>query len=154
LLEHADVGVLKMTQHAEITRQLSSIVLEADLVPRSEEFVEAWVAASVGVEAVEPILVFMESHPRWDFGSPGPLVHFVERFFGRGYEERLVESISRKPTWLTTWMLNRVINREKNPEKARGLVRALVEAKGNERIDQQTLDQIERFLALHESINE
>ena len=60
--------------------------------------------------AVEPLLAFMERNPDIDYGMPGPLVHFVERFYGNGYEEKLVESIKRRPTSHTLWMLNRIIN--------------------------------------------
>jgi hypothetical protein len=28
-----------------------------------------------------------------NFGKPGPLVHFVEMFYKKGYEEKLAESI-------------------------------------------------------------
>jgi len=60
--------------------------------------------------AVEPLLVFMEKNPDIEYGMPGPLVHFVEKFYGNGYEAKLVESIKRKPTKHTLWMLSRVIN--------------------------------------------
>jgi len=53
---------------------------------------------------------FMEEHPEIDYGTPGPLVHFLERFYKKGYEEQLVLSIRRKPTCHTIWMLNRLIN--------------------------------------------
>ena len=52
----------------------------------------------------------MERHPLTDFGSPGPIVHFVERFYKKGYEEELLLSLKRMPTLHTVWMLNRIIN--------------------------------------------
>ena len=60
--------------------------------------------------AVEPLLLLMERNPDIDYGMPGPIVHFVERFYGNGYEGKLVESIKRNPTKHTLWMLNRIIN--------------------------------------------
>lgn len=59
----------------------------------------------------------METHPAADFGTPGPLVHFLETFYGRGYEEKLVESLARRPTNHTVWMLNRIINGVDGSEK-------------------------------------
>ena len=53
---------------------------------------------NIGIEAVKPLLQLMERHPLVDFGVPGAIVHFVERFYKKGYEELLVESIKRKPT--------------------------------------------------------
>jgi hypothetical protein len=71
---------------------------------------------NVGIEAVEPFLQLMERHPLVDFGVPGAIVHFVERFYKKGYEELLVKSIKRKPTMHTVWMLNRIINGSENKE--------------------------------------
>lgn len=69
---------------------------------------------NVGIEAVEPLLQLIERHPLDDFGMPGAIVHFVERFYKKGYEELLVKSINRKPTMHTVWMLNRIINGSEN----------------------------------------
>ena len=68
--------------------------------------------------AVGPILKILEANPDVDFGTPGPLVHFVEKFYKQGYEELLVDSIKRCPTELTIWMLNRIINGSKGEQKA------------------------------------
>ena len=61
-------------------------------------------------EYVSFILRLMEENPNLDFGVPGPAVHFVEKFFQKGYEELLLESVNRRPTIHTLWMLNRIIN--------------------------------------------
>jgi hypothetical protein len=65
------------------------------------------------------VLRFIENHPDEDLGAPGPLVHFVERFYRRGYEDQLVESVRRRPTELNLWMLNRLINGSEGLEKER-----------------------------------
>ncbi|MCL2090486.1 MAG: hypothetical protein FWH11_04560 [Micrococcales bacterium] len=59
---------------------------------------------------VGPVIRLIENNPDIDFGSPGPLVHFVERFYGGGYENLLVSSLERRPTSHTVWMLRRIIN--------------------------------------------
>lgn len=56
------------------------------------------------------ILHFMEENPKIDYGMPGPLVHFMEKKYKKGYEKLLLESIKRKPTEHTVWMLNRILN--------------------------------------------
>jgi hypothetical protein len=43
-----------------------------------------------------------------ELGTPGPLVHELEKL--TGYEPQLIESVIRFPTPLTIWMLNRVMN--------------------------------------------
>jgi hypothetical protein len=45
-----------------------------------------------------------------DLGSPGPVVHLLERSAGPVYHPLLAESVRRKPTPLTVWMVNRVLN--------------------------------------------
>lgn len=60
--------------------------------------------------AIRPLLRLLERSPGFDFGMPGPAVHFLERFFRRGYEAELLESIRRCATPHTVWMLHRVAN--------------------------------------------
>ncbi len=69
---------------------------------------------NAGIEAVLPLLQLMERHPMYDFGMPGAIVHFVERFYKKGYEELLIDSVERRPTMHTVWMLNRLINGSDN----------------------------------------
>src|SRR5437660_2067115 len=99
----------------EITNQLQSIGSGEDFAARTAELTDAWSSTDVGIEAIEPILRFLEQHPEIDFGTPGPLVHFVERFYGKRYGEKLSESVQRKPVTHTVWMFNRLINSTKSP---------------------------------------
>ncbi|MCL2424069.1 MAG: hypothetical protein FWD11_09320 [Micrococcales bacterium] len=59
---------------------------------------------------VGPVIQLIEDNPDADFGCPGPLVHFVERFYKNGYENLLVDSLERRPVPHTVWMLRRIIN--------------------------------------------
>jgi hypothetical protein len=130
----------------EISEQLEAIASADDLVSSTAELTEAWSAANVGVESVEPILRFMEEHPELEYGMPGPLVHFIEEFHLKGYEERLIESVGRRPTMLTVWMLNRVLNGTKESAKRQALVRAMRQAASNPKTDKATLERIQGFL--------
>jgi len=109
----------------EAAAQLESIARSDDFVGRSSELVDGWSSAGAGIEMIDPILSFIERHPDIDFGSPGPLVHFVERFYGHGYDRKLLDSIERRPTPLTTWMLNRVVNGTKAPAARSALIDAM-----------------------------
>jgi len=93
----------------EIIEKLENNV-EDDFISHCYNAVEDIEVTAVPFLAIEPLLLLMERNPDIDYGMPGPIVHFVEKFYGNGYEERLVESIKRKPTKHTLWMLNRVIN--------------------------------------------
>jgi hypothetical protein len=101
----------------EIFARLKMIVSSNDVETQSAQLVKELLQANEGVDAVDPILWCMENNSGIDFGSPGPLVQFVERFYKNGYEHKLVESIHRKPTTHTIWMLNRVINGAQTPEE-------------------------------------
>lgn len=95
---------------SEHYRELISISSAANFQAESAALVLRWETSGLGSEVIDDVLSFMESHQDVEYGAPGPLVHFVESFFGRGYEDKLVLSVSRKPTQMTVWMLNRVIN--------------------------------------------
>lgn len=68
--------------------------------------------------SIHACLELFERHPDADFGMPGPIVHFLESFFGRGYEAQLLLSTARCPTSHTVWMLHRVARGCDRPERA------------------------------------
>ncbi|WP_218276409.1 hypothetical protein, partial [Pseudomonas sp. FW305-BF6] len=82
---------------------LKNSVLSEDFVDIAYEITEEIEGYEEAIDAVDPILLLIEQNPNIDFGSPGPLVHFVEQFFGKGYEQKLVQSIQRCPTSHTVW---------------------------------------------------
>jgi len=109
----------------EIRDQLDGIATSEDFASECEAIVDHWIESSVGLEAVRPVLKFMEEHGDLDFGLPGSLVRFVEKFYRHGYEEILLESLGEVPTTHTLWMLNRIINGTKDPATKERYVRIL-----------------------------
>ena len=98
------------------------------------------------LDSVRPLLRLMERHPVTDFGSPGPIVHFVERFYKKGYEEELLLSLKRMPTLHTVWMLNRLINGTDQAEVYLDLLKEISEnASYNKEIREEAL----HFLSIH-----
>ncbi|MBC7878422.1 MAG: hypothetical protein H7Y59_14725 [Anaerolineales bacterium] len=67
-----------------------------------------------------------EIDPRFDIGTPGPLVHALEKL--PNYSKQLIESINRYPTPLTVWMINRILNITINEEEKRFWLNLLQEA--------------------------
>jgi hypothetical protein len=130
----------------EISNQLDQIAARDDFASASWELAEKWKALGVGVEAVDPILQFMENHPAIDYGTPGALVHFTERFYQKGYDEKLIESVRRKPTVHTAWMLNRLINGTKDDAAKKQLVEIMSQAKSSLQADPATVQEIEHYL--------
>ena len=81
----------------------------------ADEIVDAMEAYPQPFDLVAPILDFISKHPEVDFGSPGELVHFVEKFYHKGYEDLLLESVQKNPTVHNIWMLHRCYNAQ-DPE--------------------------------------
>lgn len=54
-------------------------------------------------EALPVMLTILERYPEEELGSPGPLVHAIEKC--RGFEKLLLESLKRQPGTLTVWMV-------------------------------------------------
>jgi len=87
-----------------------------------EECIEKIEESGFGLNAVEPLLKLMERHPLADFGVPGAIVHFVEKYYKNGYEDILYQSVKRSPAMHTVWMLNRICNDKNSPDKFRKLL--------------------------------
>lgn len=98
------------------------------------------------LDSVQPLLRLMERHPLTDFGSPGPIVHFVERFYKKGYEEELLLSLKRMPTLHTVWMLNRLIN---GTDQAEVYLDLLKEISENASYNKEIREEAVHFLSIH-----
>ena len=98
------------------------------------------------LDSVQPLLRLMERHPLTDFGSPGPIVYFVERFYQKGYEEELLLSLKRMPTLHTVWMLNRLIN---GTDQAEVYLELLKEISDNTSYDKEIREEALHFLSIH-----
>ncbi len=134
---------------SEIANQLQEIANADDFAARSAALTEAWLSSQVGLDAIEPILGFMEENRDIDFGVPGALVHFVERFYEKGYEQKLIDSLHSKPTPHTVWMLNRIINRTNSPERKQHFIGEMNELLSHPRTDEATHRVTELFLNHH-----
>ena len=98
------------------------------------------------LDSVQPLLRLMERHPLTDFGSPGPIVHFVERFYKKGYEEELLLSLKRMPTLHTVWMLNRLIN---GTDQAEVYLELLKEISENTSYNKEIREEALHFSSIH-----
>lgn len=108
-------------------------------------------AEGAGIEAVTPILELMERHPLVCFGSPGALVHFMEKFYKKGYEELLEGSVQRIPTIHTVWLLNRLINGATD-EKAIEYIQIMKSIYANNELHEEIRSVAKDFLEYHEEL--
>ena len=115
----------------ELINQLDNLVGSDDFEFEMEEIMERIEAEGAGIEIVEDLLRIMETHPLDDFGMPGSMVHFIERF-DPDYIPLLIQSVRRSPAMHTVWMLNRCINGVDNKDE---YIDVLKEVAGNETIN-------------------
>lgn len=130
----------------ELNRRLKAAIESNDFVSSSDDLVQDLNASGSSIEDVATILHFIERNSDVDFGAPGPLVHFVEKFYRRGYEDELLKSVSRKPTTHTVWMLNRVINGTRDSGERSRLINILRSSSESPNVDEQTKRVAAHFL--------
>lgn len=110
----------------ELIEEMEKSIESDDFELVMEDCMQKVEMEDIGTEAITPLLKFMERHPLADFGMPGAIVHYVERFYKNGYEELLMESIKRRPAMHTVWMLKRIINGNEEAEKYIDLMREVI----------------------------
>ena len=71
---------------------------------------------------IEPLLRLFERYPHFNFGNPGRIVHYLEKFDNNTYAPLLYASIRRVPTEYNIWMLNRFLNSLDTSEKSESIV--------------------------------
>ena len=93
-----------------VIKKLEQYIKDDEVTYEFDDAIEELEQLDLGLSSVESLLGFMEKHPFTDFGMPGEIVHYMERFYRHGYEELLMKSIERRPTIHTLFMMNRLIN--------------------------------------------
>lgn len=101
----------------ELIREMEEKIDCDDFEEAEEECIYQIEKDNLGFSVVEPLLLFMERHQLSDFGMLGTIVHYVEQFYKKGYEDLLIASVVRRPTMHTVWMINRIKNAGENSEK-------------------------------------
>ena len=98
----------------------------------------------LGISVVEPLLLFMERHPLSDFGMPGAIVHYVEQFYKKGYEDLLIASVARRPTLHTVWMINRIKNVGENADKYEKILNDILQKQD---VEEEIENSVKEFLS-------
>ena len=87
-----------------------------DKLDRIDELTKLLKKNKDGHLACEAMINLLERHPQVEFGTPGQPIHTIESY-GAHYEDLLLASLDRQPTFMTIWMLNRIINATKGFRK-------------------------------------
>lgn len=93
--------------------------------------------------AIPELFAVLERFPDADFGTPGPLVHTLERM---EYADELVASLRRHPTAQAVWMLNRILNTPLAPERRRFYFDLLASVELHPKANQAARDHAEVFI--------
>ncbi len=131
-----------MLTRDEILVALHDAITEDQEFELADEIVDAMEASPQPFDLVAPILELIANHPEVDFGSPGELVHFVEKFYHQGYEDLLLESVLKSPTVHNIWMLHRCYN-DNDPNLVRQIQTLVGELKKDKTLDSQVRSMIE-----------
>jgi hypothetical protein len=94
------------------------------------------------------LFALMERLDEVDLGSPGPIVHTLERT-GTAYRRLLAESVRRKPAPLTIWMVNRVLNA--NPPDSHYWIQILETVDRTSGASREAVSEARKFLAYQRS---
>jgi hypothetical protein len=98
------------------------------------------------LRVVPAMFAVMERYPDADLGSPGPLVHSIERLPLADYESLLRNSVERQPGELNVWMVNRVLNSKVPAQDREELLTLLKLVTTHPRASRTTRQTAERFL--------
>lgn len=122
--------------------KIEQLVGSYDFEYEMEEIMDKIEAEGAGFEIVEKLIGIMERHPLADFGMPGAMVHFIEKYDPE-YIPLLINSIKRSPALHTVWMLNRCINGSENKEEYINLLKQVAE---NNNLDKAIRESAQEFV--------
>ena len=124
-----------------LLEKLESLVGSDDFEYDSEDIISEMEAEGAGFETIDSLLGIMERHPLDDFGMPGAMVHFIERFYPE-FPPLLIASVKRAPSLHTVWMLNRCINGAKDKSELLSVLEGVI---NNENADIAVRDKAKEF---------
>jgi hypothetical protein len=123
----------------------------ANGIQRLYSLTDELLALNMPRESAELLLRFIERSssfegidPRFDLGTPGPLVHTLERL--QDYREHLESSIKRQPTPLTVLMINRILNDVKDQELRDTWLRLMRDCQSHPMSSSRTREEVDAFL--------
>ena len=118
--------------------------VEANGDKRLYELVENLEKFDAPEQIAEILFRLMERLSDCDLGSPGPIVHTLEKL--ESYQKHLFESLKRKPTQLTVWMANRILNVTSIQSEREFLLMLLQNVESNPQASIDTKKRTQRFL--------
>ena len=115
----------------QLLKEIEDLIGTDDFYYDMPEKMEKIEETGAGFEIVPLLFGMMERHPLEDFGMPGDMVDFIEKFHP-AFEKPLVESLKRRPAMHTLFMLNRCINGDSHRDEYIALLREIAGREGIE----------------------
>lgn len=137
-----------MSKLANALDAFNSNDTEADLTDVLDTLLSEATGSDFSSRTFESAFRLFERHPLCNFGSPGPLVHWLERAYPQ-YISALVSSIERRPTEPTLWMVSRILNAKIEASTRGALVAALRNAARRTDVEASTNASANEWLQLH-----
>jgi hypothetical protein len=137
-----------MSTLAQSLDLLQSTDPRADLTEALDSILEGAESSVDDTQTFEAAFRVFERHPLCDFGSPGPLVHWLERAYPK-YISALAASIERRPTEHTLWMVNRILNAKIEAPTRASLIALLKAAANRADIEESTVLSAKEWLKAH-----
>lgn len=129
-----------------ILQQMEACIEDNEVTYEFDDLVDKINDLDLECSSIDPLLMFIEEHPLVDFGFPGEIVHYLEKYYKHGYEDKLIDSIKRRPTRHTVFMLNRLINGNQD-EKYLFLMKAILDRND---VEQAIKEDVQEFLNYQE----
>ena len=120
--------------------------VDARGLERLSELTDALMLLPDKEKAIPELFDVMERLPEAELGSPGPLVHTLERLYA--YEPELVRSVRRRPSLLSVWMVNRILNTALSEDARRMYLALLQEAASDRNVPETVRHDARRFVEL------
>lgn len=129
-----------------ILQQMEACIEDNEVTYEFDDLIDKINDLDLECSSIEPLLMFIEEYPLVDFGFPGEIVHYLEKYYKHGYEDKLIDSIKRRPTRHTVFMLNRLINGNQD-EKYLFLMKAILDRND---VEQAIKEDVQEFLNYQE----
>ena len=137
-----------------LKQRLAKLKLESqDDQNMLNDILEEVKAAHLSKDMLVPLLRVLENNPSYHFGTPGTIVHTIEKIYiidkeDEEYFNLLIQSAERVPTEYNLWLMNRIMNtfEEKSQiEKGLTVFRKVVHETTNDSLREIVQEFIENF---------
>ena len=109
-------------------------------------YLEELLPEEVDTDYLEPLFSLLGNNPDINFGSPGNIVHYLEKFEEDIYIPLLYKTLDEHPTQHLVWMLNRYLNAVEGEKWEEGII-CLRKLSARSEVNSPLKEVVDHFLA-------